>query len=90
MRKIKNKIRKLWKLWCLKVDIHNEKLEDSWVTCDEVWSPYFIFIPLVTFFIGLIFGLVVTGGDIGCGLAVAFLSTIFIISCMYMNWISYK
>lgn len=39
-------MRKLWNKWCDMVDEHN-RLLDSYVFQEEIWSPYTIFMPIV-------------------------------------------
>lgn len=49
MRKI---YKKWWRNWCEKVKEHNAPLEKDWSCCEEIWSPYDIFIGPIA---GIIF-----------------------------------
>lgn len=78
---------KIWKLWCDKVDKHNEKIEDSWAACDERWSPYYIFLPIVVF--SFIF-LTMSRFAIKYALIVAFIISLATTIFMYINWKIYE
>lgn len=75
-------MKNLWNKWCERVYEHNDRL--GYVYYEEYWNPYYIFIPVLIFF--LLFGVLIIKNNFIMSIIISISMSIIVSISLYINW----